>query len=362
MADRALAGASTPPAAVLAVDGGNSKADVLLAGRDGRLLGFSHGPTISHQQVGLDAGMARLVEQATALAGAAGLDATRRPIAEVASCCLAGADFAAEVRLLERGIEATGLAARTLVHNDTFGALRAGASRPWGVVLVCGHGINAAAIGRDGRSARFDAIGEYSGDWGGGHGVASAGLAAAVRAADGRGGHTALEARVARHFGRRSIETVVRDLYYERVPHARYDELAPLVFDTAAEGDVVARAIVDRLADELVAMATALIRRTRQERAEPEIVLAGGVFRTRERGFYASLEAGIRRVSPGATLVRLELPPVLGAALMGLEALGLDAPALERAEARLRRELAAHAGATDAKGAGGEKRAKDAAR
>lgn len=333
-----------PPAAVLAVDGGNSKADVVLAGRDGRLLGFSHGPTISHQQVGLDVGMARLVEQVGALAGSTGLDGTGRPIAEVASCCLAGADFPAEVRLLERGIGATGLAARTLVHNDTFGALRAGARRRWGVVLICGHGINAAAIGRDGRTARFDAVGEYSGDWGGGHGVAAAGLAAAVRAADGRGGRTALEDRVARHFGRRSIEAVTRDLYYERATHERYDEVAPLVFEVAAEGDVVARSIVDRLADELVAMATALIRRTRQERAEPEVVLAGGVFRTRERGFHARLEQGIRRVSPGATLVRLDLPPVLGAALMGLEALGLDPAALERAEARLRRDLTAAAG------------------
>ena len=331
------------PAAVLAVDGGNSKADIALAAQDGRLLGFGHGPTISHQQVGLEAGMARLVEQATTVARGARLDPDRRPIAAVGSYCLAGADFPAEVRLLERGIAGTGLAARSFVRNDTFGALRAGATRRWGVVLICGHGINAAAIGRDGRTARFDAIGEYSGDWGGGHGIATAGLGAAVRAGDGRGRATALEERVARHFGRRSIGAVVRDLYYERVPHERYDELAPLVFDTAAEGDVVARSVVDRLADELVAMATALIRRTHLERAEPEVVLAGGVFRTREPGFYARLEQGVRRVSPGASFVRLELPPVLGAALMGLEELGLDAADLERAEARLRSDLGAHA-------------------
>jgi len=330
-------------AAVLGVDGGNSKADVVLAGRDGRLLAFGHGPTISHQQVGLQAGMARLVEEVTGLAVGAGVNSGRGPIAEVGSFCLAGADFPAEVRLLQRGIEDTGLAGRTIVANDTFGALRAGTSRPWGVVLICGHGINAAAVGRDGRSARFDAIGEYSGDWGGGHGVAAAGLAAAVRAADGRGGRTALEERVARHFGRRSIEAVVRDLYYERAGHDRYDEVAPLVFEVAAEGDVVARSIVDRLADELVAMGTALIRRTRLERSDPEVVLAGGVFRTREAGFYARLERGIRRVSPKATFVRLEVPPVLGAALIGLEALGLDAAALGRAEARLRSDLAARA-------------------
>ena len=110
-------------AAVLGVDGGNSKADVVLAGRDGRLLAFGHGPTISHQQVGLQAGMARLVEEVTGLAVGAGVSAGRRPIAEVGSFCLAGADFPAEVRLLERGIEDTRLTERTLVANDTFGAV-----------------------------------------------------------------------------------------------------------------------------------------------------------------------------------------------------------------------------------------------
>src|SRR5439155_23904038 len=129
----------------------------------------------------------------------------------------------------------------------------------------------------DGRSARFDAIGEYSGDWGGGHGVAAAGLAAAVRAADGRGGRTALEERVASHFGRRSIEAVVRDLYYERAGHDRYDEIAPLVFETAAQGDAVARSSVDRLADERVVMAAALIPRTHQQRAEPGVARAAVV-------------------------------------------------------------------------------------
>ncbi len=325
-------------AAVLAVDGGNSKADVLLAGATGAVLGFTRGGTISHQQIGLEAGMARLTELALAVDRRAG-GTGEAPVAEIGSYCLAGADFPAEIRLLERGIEGTGLATRTLVSNDTFGALRAGATRPWGVVLICGHGINAAAIGRDGRRARFDAIGEYSGDWGGGHGVAAAGLAAAVRADDGRGPRTALEERVARHFGRRSIRPVVRDLYYERATHETFDGVAPLVFETAADGDVVARSIVDRLADELVAMATALIRRTRLERAGPEVVFAGGVFRTTEPAFYARLERGVRRVSPAATFVRLDLPPVLGAAIMGLEALGFEAARLADAEARLRSEL-----------------------
>jgi N-acetylglucosamine kinase-like BadF-type ATPase len=325
-------------AAVLAVDGGNSKADIALVAADGSLLGFRHGPTISHQQVGLEDGMLRLVSLATEAAAEAGL-ATDLPLADVGAYGLAGADFPAEIRTLEGGIERTGVARRTLVRNDTFAALRAGATRPWGVVLICGHGVNGAAIGRNGREVRFDAVGDISGDWGGGHSVGQAGLAAAVRANDGRGPKTALEDRVAAFFGRASISAVVHDLYYERIAYERLDQLSPLVFETAGEGDVAARAIVDRLADELVAMAGALIRRTRLGQAAPEVVLAGGVFRTKEPAFYARLESGVRRAAPGATFVRLEAPPVLGAGLIGLEALGLPPDRLATAEARLRLAL-----------------------
>ena len=327
-------------AAILAVDGGNSKVEVLLASREGALLGFRRGPTISHQQVGIAPGMERLIALATELAASSGISRAL-PIADLGAYCLAGADFAPEVRALEDALERTGLAKRTLVRNDSFAALRAGASRRWGVVLICGHGVNGAAIGQDGRVARFDAVGDISGDWGGGHSVGQAALAAAVRADDGRGPNTQLRRSVPRFFGRRSIGSLVRDLYYDRLSSEQLADLAPLVFDVAAEDDPVARAIVDRLADELIAMAGALIRRTRLQRAGPEVVLAGGVFRTREPGFYTRLEAGVRAVAPSAELVRIEAPPVLGAALIGLEAVDLAGDALASAEARLRAELTA---------------------
>jgi hypothetical protein len=60
---------TTEPAvpAVLAVDGGNSKADVALVADDGSLIGAVRGPTISHQATTL----AIATERLTGLAGAA---------------------------------------------------------------------------------------------------------------------------------------------------------------------------------------------------------------------------------------------------------------------------------------------------
>jgi len=54
--------------------------------------------------------------------------------------------------------------------------------------------------------------------------------------------------------------------------------------------------------------------------------------------FYARIEAGIRAAAPAARLVRLRVPPVVGAALIGLDrVLGGDTPA--DVEAKLRNEL-----------------------
>ena len=333
-------------AAVLAVDGGNSKADLALVAADGTLLAAVHGATISHQAVGIEAGMANLVHLAGDAARSAfgnGEEAATRPIAALGVYGLAGADYPEDVRLLSRAIEATALTNETVVLNDTFAALRAGTHRPWGVVLICGQGINAAAVAPDGRSARFDGVGTFSGDWGGGGGIARAGLAAAVRGRDGRGPHTALERTVPAHFGLKSPPALTKALYLEQIPETAIPFLAPVIFRTAQEGDAIARSIIDRLADELAGMATALIRRLRLGRLDPEVVLAGGVFKTDDEPFLSRLEAAIRAVAPNAQLRRLHAPPVLGAALVGLDRLAAGNATPPEAESRLRTALEAWA-------------------
>jgi N-acetylglucosamine kinase-like BadF-type ATPase len=260
--------------------------------------------------------MSRLRELVARAAGA-----SPPPRARLGVFCLAGADFPADVRKLSRAIERLELAVESAVFNDSFAALRAGTDRPWGVVIICGRGVNAAAVAPDGSSARFAGVGEYSGDWGGGHSVGLAGLAAAVRAEDGRGEGTALEKIVPAHFGLARPASVTRALYDGRIHDDRLDELSPLVFAAAMAGDRVARRIVSRLADEIVAMATALIRRLRLTARDVEVVLSGGVFRTEDVRFYDRIDLGVRRVAREARLVRLTSPPVLGAALLALDRL-----------------------------------------
>jgi N-acetylglucosamine kinase-like BadF-type ATPase len=320
--------------AVLAVDGGNSKADVALLAADGTLLGAVRGPTISHQATTLATAKERLGRLIEAVRGGA------REAPALAIHALAGADYPRDVRLLRDAFGPIGGAAETLILNDTFAALRAGATRPWGIALVCGQGINAAAVGEDGRRVRFAGVGDIAGDWGGASSVGMAGLAAAVRARDGRGPRTELERTIPRAVGLARPESVTYAYYTGRLDEARVGELAPSVFAAAIGGDAVARAIVDRLADELATMAIALARRAHLVRRDPEVVLAGSVFRTEDAAFHERLATTIRATIRGARIRRLAAPPVVGAALIGLDQLagGTADPA---AEARIRTALEA---------------------
>ena len=97
------------PAAVLAVDGGNSKAELALVDATGRLLSAVRGATISHQAVGLEAGMDNL--RALAAKAAAGAGRPRpgeprghakrapEPLAELGRYDSAGTEYRAALRL-----------------------------------------------------------------------------------------------------------------------------------------------------------------------------------------------------------------------------------------------------------------------
>ncbi len=320
----------TPAVAVLAVDGGNSKADLALVSRDGSLLALVRGPTVSHQQVEMQTAMTRLADLAHEAHRQAGTDGS----AELGSFCLAGADFPSDVRLLERAIGASGLASRSIVRNDAHASLRAGAEDGWGIVVVCGAGVNALGVAPDGRSARLAGVGDISGDWGGGYALGMAALGAAVRARDGRGEATSLSRLVPAHFGLARPIDVTRGLYEGRIAHRRLEELAPLVMEAAAD-DAVARGIVDRLADELAVMAIAIARRLRIARREIDVVLTGGVFRATDLSFASRFDERIRAGVPHARTVRLRERPVLGAALIGLDAIGARVGGPEEQQLRL---------------------------
>jgi len=324
--------------AVIAVDGGASKTHLARLGRDGALLELVRGPESSPQNLGLERALGvldRLFEQAGAAAGEA----------EVAQLNMSGVDFPSEERELREAIEVRRWADRVVVDNDTFAVLRAGTERGWGVAVVCGSGINCVGVSADGRHARFPALGTITGDWGGGTDVGNAALFAAARGEDGRGPHTSLESAVPAHFGLESPSELAEAIHRGEIPSRRLLELPPVVF-AEAERDPIAAEIVQRLASEIVAMARVALERLDLTREPAEVLLGGGLLQG-DGHLSAAVEDELRRLAPKASVAAPSSPPIVGAALLGLDAVGADADAQRRAREELEDAVAAERGGAD---------------
>jgi N-acetylglucosamine kinase-like BadF-type ATPase len=321
----------------LAVDGGNSKTDVVLGSATGEVLAFLRGPTSSPHLIGLPATI-RLLDALVAEARAAAGLSPDMVIAQT-SVFLAGADLPVEVQRLSKEIGAAGWSQRHLVDNDTFALLRAGTSTPDAVAVVCGAGINAVGRTADGRTARFPALGELSGDFGGGHDLAKLALWHAARGEDGRGPWTALSEAVAVHFGLSTVEEVSAALHLEEIDPDRIYELSPVLFAVAAAGDAVAASVVREQSDEILAMARVAADRLGLSARPHAVVLGGGVLRARHPLLHDAVLAGLREQAPLAEVTVVRDPPVAGAALLALDALdalGADPAAEPLVRAALR--------------------------
>ncbi|MFE3789933.1 N-acetylglucosamine kinase [Streptomyces goshikiensis] len=315
------------PAAVLAVDAGNSKTDVALIAADGAVLGAGRSGGFQPPRDGVEAAVDVLGRAVAEAAEAAGLPPLRpgSPYAGQVAACLSNADFPVEERRLADAIGARGWGAATLVRNDTFAILRAGlpgAAAPRGVAVVCGAGINCVGMLPDGRTARFPAVGTISGDWGGGGGLAEEALWWAARAEDGRGGPTELAAALPARFGLGSMGELIEALHLGSLGRRRLHELVPVLFAVAAAGDPVASAIVERQADEVVALASVALGRLGLLAEEVPVLLGGSVLTAGHPQLNGRIVAALAERAPRARVSVVSAPPVLGAGLLGLDALG----------------------------------------
>ncbi|MGW7097351.1 N-acetylglucosamine kinase [Streptomyces sp. NPDC054874] len=314
---------------VVAIDAGNSKTDVALIGEDGTVLASARGGGFQPPVVGVEAaidGLAAALERAVAeLPDASGAFGASAHV----SACLANADLPVEEAELAQALEARGWGSSVEVRNDTFAILRAGVDEPRGVAVVCGAGINCVGMTPDGRTARFPAIGRISGDWGGGSGLAEEALWFAARAEDGRGEPSELARALPGHFGLASMYALIEALHRGGIPSARRHELTPVLFATAAGGDPVALALVERLAEEVVAMASVALGRLGLLAEEAPVLLGGSVLAARHAQLNDRITALLAARAPKAEVRVVSEPPVLGAALLGLDRTGA-APEVHR--------------------------------
>jgi N-acetylglucosamine kinase-like BadF-type ATPase len=325
---------------VLAVDGGASKTDLALLRTDGTLLSLVRGPQSSPDHVGVAGTVAVLELLLERAKDEAAHDGHRIAVAEL---LVAGVDSPSEERELRDAVAARSLADDVRVANDTFAVLRAGTEEGWGIAVTCGTGINCVGVARDGREARFPALGVTTGDWGGGYDVGLAAVFAAARSEDGRGPKTSLEHAVPAHFGFGTPVELARAFHRGELELRRVVELAPLVLRSAAT-DAVSDGIVRRLADEVVAFVRVAVERLDVAAEAVEVVVGGGLFQSGQEGLQKLVDEAVRVFAPAAVVHATDSPPIVGAALLALDRVDADPNAGPRVRAALRDAHAARNG------------------
>ena len=301
---------------VLGVDGGGSKTHALVADEHGQVLGFASSGRSNWEDTGLAAAGAALTEAVTGALAAAQVS----PGALAASAFgLAGLDWDSDRPVLGGLLDPLGLAGPRALDNDSFIALRAGASRPVGVVVIAGTGHVAAGRNAAGQTFRTFGLGPMYGDFGSATDVAEEAVHAVADALTGRGPPTRLSRLLPPLVGCASPAQLLQGLSRGLVP---LPAAAPLVLQEAGSGDAACRAIVLRAGVALGESAAVVARRLALDHEAFEVVLAGGLFQSRNQLLETTLADILHQVAPGAVPVHLTCKPVVGAALEALDLAG----------------------------------------
>jgi N-acetylglucosamine kinase-like BadF-type ATPase len=324
-------------AAVLAIDGGNSKTDVALVAADGTVLARSRGPRALPDVSGMAGALQIIGELVSSATADCGLTLGQGLIAAHTAAYLAGVDIPAEADAMHDALASQGWSSTTVVDNDAFAVFRAGTTRHWGVGVVSGAGINAVGIAPDGRVARYLALGETTGDFGGGNDLSKQVLYWAYRAEDGRGGPTALLPAVCEHFGLPTVYDVAVALHRGEITRDQRLDLTRLLFRVAAEtGDEIAVWLLDRQAEEVALMARQLLRLLDLEDVETDIVLGGGVLTSCDPLLTRLVNKWLVAQAPKGRVTFNDVPAIAGAALLGFDYLGIGRGAEDHLRSQLR--------------------------
>ncbi len=204
---------------------------------------------------------------------------------------------AANPEALLAATQGIGVQRVALAHDSITGYLAANGTAP-GVMLAVGTGVVVLALSES-TVAKVDGWGSLLGDAGSGYWVGRAGLDAALRAFDGRGPHTSLEATAIDRFGPLDEVYMVVQADPKRV--SLIASFSRAVVAAATAGDETARAIVVAAADELAHSAASALRRVGWQSGQPARVGAVGAMAAAP-AVREALAAALAAQAPGTSL------------------------------------------------------------
>jgi N-acetylglucosamine kinase len=299
----------------LGVDGGASKTAALVIDESGKSLGSGVAGPSNHLRVGIETA-ARNIERAVnkALVTA---DVASREI-HWAYCGIAGADHPAHRQEVVDSLSIFFPRGNFTVDNDARIALTGAIGFGGGVVVIAGTGSVAFGRSEEGAEARAGGWGPIIGDEGSGYGIARAGLAAIMRAHDGRGQPTKMTQMLKERFDMKP-EDLPPYVYAATTQTDDIARFGKLVVEAALDGDATASAILQWAGQELAAAALAVARRLHLIKSPFPVAYVGGAFRAGEV-LLAPMRETLLAEAPQAQIGPPKNTPAEGAAQMAMRA------------------------------------------
>jgi N-acetylglucosamine kinase-like BadF-type ATPase len=136
-----------------------------------------------------------------------------------------------------------------------------------------------------------------------------------------RGPMTKLADALVKHADAKDLEDLIRG--YTTNEYRVEAGAAPIVFQLAKDGDQVARDLIQWAGTELGEMINGVIRQLEFENLAFDVVMTGSMF---EGGpmLIDPMRETVLKLAPSARFVRLNVPPVVGAVMLGFEAGGMQ--------------------------------------
>jgi N-acetylglucosamine kinase-like BadF-type ATPase len=298
----------------LGADVGSTKTHVAIADETGRVLSLGEGGAGNPDNVGYE-GLRRTLEIATRSAvQQAGI--TLDQIAG-AGYGVSGLDYPMQREPTLQAIRSIGLCAPLEAVNDALIGLVAGATDGWGIAIVSGTGCNCWGWDRARRrQGQVTGGGWQMGEYAGASELAARAVQLVAYEWTRRGPATQLTPALIKYVGATDVVDLLHGLTSGRLDLNA--AVAPLIFDVAAQGDVVAIDLIHWAGCELGELAKAVIRQLNFEALEFDVVLLGSMFNGGAK-LIDPMRDSIAELAPGARLVRLQTLPVVGAVLLGME-------------------------------------------
>jgi len=299
----------------LGFDGGGTHLRGCLIDERGNVLAVASHPPASFPKLKETIGepVAALVRELQARAGLS------TGVVSAAGFCSTGVGRPADREIVERALNEKKIAQKIIAESDALAALTGALGGGPGIIVIAGTGV--IGFGRDlnNEIIRVGGWGYLLGDEGSGFSLVQAALTAALKDWDGRGPKTALRKIFERHFSVTNIDLIISQIYNSDFDRGKFAELAPLVFETADQGDAAAKEIVHNAGRAHGYLINAAVQRGKWQPPIP-LALIGNLFRRRDvllPGLWEVLSEKHFHLMPP----RFE--PVVGAALLAMMATGI---------------------------------------